>query len=107
MGAVGEQGHDGGTAGDDCAVDSRPRRRTGRPPLAATGDSSLLRGGVAWLATSTRLRPQPGQSTATSRAPQISRIRVSANRPSRSTRTATETLSTESRLTAERRGTGS
>ena len=50
---------------------------------------------------------QPGQSTATPRALQISRIRVSANRPSRLTSTATETLSTESRLTAERRGTGS
>jgi len=52
-------------------------------------------------------RRQPEQSTATSRAPQISRIRVSANRPSRLTSMATETLSTESRLTAERRGTGS
>lgn len=38
---------------------------------------------------------------------QISRIRASASRPRRSTSTATETLSTESRLTADRRGTGS
>jgi hypothetical protein len=35
------------------------------------------------------------------------RIRVSASRPSRLTRTATETLSTESRFTAERPGIGS
>jgi hypothetical protein len=35
------------------------------------------------------------------------RRRVSANRPSRSTRTATETPSTESMLTTQRRGTGS
>ncbi len=41
------------------------------------------------------------------RAAQISRIRVSANRPSRWTSTASETLSTESRLTAERWGIGS
>jgi hypothetical protein len=34
-------------------------------------------------------------------------MRVSANRPRRSTSTATETLSTESRFTAERRGIGS
>ena len=47
------------------------------------------------------------QSTATSRAVQMARIRVSASRPSRSTNTPTETLSTESRFTAERRGIGS
>jgi len=49
----------------------------------------------------------PEQSTATSRAAQIARIRVSARRPSRLTNTATETLSTESKFTAERRGIGS
>jgi hypothetical protein len=37
----------------------------------------------------------------------MERIRVSARRPSRLTNTATETLSTESKLTAERRGIGS
>ena len=37
----------------------------------------------------------------------MSRIRASASRPNRSTSTATQTLSTESRLTAERRGIGS
>jgi hypothetical protein len=37
----------------------------------------------------------------------MSRIRSSASRPRRLTRTATETLSRESRLTAERWGTGS
>ena len=49
----------------------------------------------------------PEQSTATPRAVQMARIRVSARRPSRSTNTATETLSTESKFTAERRGIGS
>src|SRR5271155_2925644 len=34
----------------------------------------------------------------------MARIRVSASRPSRLTKTATETLSTESRFTTERRG---
>ncbi len=47
------------------------------------------------------------QSTATPKAAQISHIRASPNRPSRSTSTPTETLSTESRLTADRFGTGS
>lgn len=47
------------------------------------------------------------QSTATSRAVQMARIRMSARRPSRFTNTATETLSTESKFTAERRGIGS
>jgi len=37
----------------------------------------------------------------------MSRIRASASRPRRLTKMATETLSRESRLTAERRGTGS
>ena len=50
---------------------------------------------------------QPWQSTATSSATQTSRIRSSLSRPRRSTRTATETLSTESRLIEDRRGTGS
>jgi integrase len=45
---------------------------------------------------------QSRQSTAIANALQISRILTSASRPSRSTRTATETLSTESRLTAQR-----
>ncbi len=50
---------------------------------------------------------QDEQSTATERAAPICRIRTSPSRPRRSTRTATDTLSTESRFTAERRGTGS
>ena len=50
---------------------------------------------------------QPGQSTATSSAAQTCRIRSSLSRPRRSTSTATETLSTESRLTPDCRGTGS
>src|SRR6476619_682783 len=57
----------------------------------------------------TRLRraPHPEQSTATSRAVQMARICVSASRPSRFTNTPTESLSFESRFTAERRGIGS
>ncbi len=50
---------------------------------------------------------QPDRSTATEWAAQISFTRVSRNRPNRLTRMATETLSTESRFTAERRGRGS
>lgn len=47
------------------------------------------------------------QSVATSSAAQISRIRDSLSRPMRSTSPATDTDSTESRLTTLRRGTGS
>jgi hypothetical protein len=47
------------------------------------------------------------QSTATCRAVQMASMRVSASRPSRLTKTATDTLSTESRFTADRRGMGS
>jgi len=47
------------------------------------------------------------QSTATSNAAQTSRIRASERRPSRSARTPTATLSTESRLIAEVLGMGS
>ena len=47
------------------------------------------------------------RSTATESASQTSRMRSSLNRPSRPTRTPTDTLSTESGLTAHRRGTGS
>lgn len=50
---------------------------------------------------------QARQSTATSSARQTSAMRTSASRPRRPTRTAIETLSTESRFTAERFGTGS
>ncbi len=49
----------------------------------------------------------PPQSTATARAAQTSRIRSSLSAPNRSTSTTTETLSTESRFTALRFGTGS
>ena len=54
-----------------------------------------------------KIASQREQSTATSRAPQIACMRTSASRPSRLTNTAIETLSTESRLTADRRGIGS
>jgi len=50
---------------------------------------------------------QPWQSTATASAAQTSRILSSLRRPKRSTSTATETLSIESRLTQERRVMGS
>ncbi|VAZ95101.1 hypothetical protein LAUMK35_02843 [Mycobacterium pseudokansasii] len=61
---------------------------------------------VSGRSTSLLMR-HPEQSTATSRAAQMARIRFSASRPSRFTNTPTETLSTESRFTAERRGIGS
>ena len=57
--------------------------------------------------TTRQSRRQPWQSTATSSAEQTSRIRSSLSRPRRSTRMATETLSTESRLIEDRLGTGS
>ena len=47
------------------------------------------------------------QSTATSRAAHMATMRTSASRPSLLTKTATDTLSTESRFTAERWGMGS
>jgi hypothetical protein len=47
------------------------------------------------------------QSTATANAEQISRMRSSPNLPSRSVSVPTETLSTESRFTADRTGIGS
>lgn len=50
---------------------------------------------------------QPGQSTATSRAEHTSRMRGALSVPRRSTRTASDTLSTESRFTADRSGAGS
>jgi hypothetical protein len=53
------------------------------------------------------LRAYHPQSTATSSAAQTSLIRASESRPIRSTRTATATLSTESRLIADGRGIGS
>ena len=54
-----------------------------------------------------RGRRRHSQSTATARAEQMSRMRASLNRPSRSTSKPTDTDSTESRLTAHRFGTGS
>lgn len=52
-------------------------------------------------------KPGQWQSTATESASQTARMRSSPRRPSRLTRTPTDTLSTESRLTAHSRGTGS
>jgi hypothetical protein len=64
---------------------------------------------VDWRMTAGRTVParQPWHSTATSSAAQTSRMRSSLSRPRRSTRTPTDTLSTESRLIEDRRGTGS
>lgn len=73
----------------------RPRLADGHPDSA--GERSALGWGSAYSE----------QSTATARAAQISRILTSATRPSRSTRIAIETLSTESRLIADRSGIGS
>lgn len=107
---------------DIAARPSRPLQDEGQPP----GPFPVVGRGVRDTALNARsrrgqrvVRPgilhlhaigsvvQPGQSTATARAAQISRIRVSPKRPNRLTRIAIETLSTESRFTAERTGTGS
>ena len=80
----------------------RYRRRVGDRP-----DPRCWLRRSPWAGKQLEPRGQPEQSTATSRAAQMARIRVSASRPSRLTNTAIETLSTESRFTAERRGTGS
>jgi mannosyltransferase len=58
-------------------------------------------------ARSRLLARQPWHSTATSSAAHTSRMRSSLSRPRRSTRTATDTLSTESRLIDDRWGIGS
>lgn len=84
----------------------RPATRCESPPAATTtgGDpvGSGRRARSTWLAACSQV-----QSTATARAAQTSRMRASASRPSRSTSIAVDTLSTESRFTAERSGTGS
>lgn len=75
-------------------------RSSGSPEMRHSSNRRLYR----------RLRssaPQLRQSTATSSARQISAMRTSASRPSRSTRTAIDTLSSESRFTADRVGIGS
>jgi hypothetical protein len=83
------------------------------PPLFATDGTPNQRGRYGQLRRADdheaveEVPDQGEQSTATERAAHICRIRASPSRPRRSTRTATDTLSTESRFTAERRGTGS
>jgi hypothetical protein len=62
---------------------------------------------AAGLAPRSHSERHPKQSTATSKAAHMARIRVSASRPSLLTKTATDTLSNESRFTAERQGIGS
>jgi hypothetical protein len=73
------------------SIPSLPTPRRFARPLART-----LRGGT-----------QASQAKAISRALQICCIRASLSRPSRSTSVASDTLSTESRLTADVRGIGS
>jgi hypothetical protein len=82
------------------------------PPYFArkTTDDSVGDNVGSWpsqLSCIARVSLQWLQSTATSSAAQICRMRWSLSRPMRSTSTPTETLSTESRLTALRRGIGS
>jgi hypothetical protein len=62
---------------------------------------------LIWRRPSRECRTHDWQSTAIANAEQISCILASASRPRRSTSTPTDTLSTESRLTADRLGTGS
>lgn len=95
--------------------------RAGRYALCSRRNSTAGRGAHSSSLTTERRRRSPhasgptgancpfqsAQSTATASASQICRIRPSASRPRRSTSAATETVSTESRLAAERRGIGS
>lgn len=60
--------------------------------------------GRGWRTAASRSQRQ---STATERAAQTSRMRSSLSRPSRSTRTPIDTLSSASRLATQGRGTGS
>ena len=78
------------------ATSAGRRRLADRHPDSA-GERSALGWGSAYSE----------QSTATARAAQISRILTSATCPRRSTRIAIETLSTASRLIADRSGIGS
>ena len=76
-------------------------------PTASSAPSSPSYCATTTPTTSLRPGCYGEQSTATASAAQTCRIRSSANRPTLSTRTATDTLSNESRLTAQRRGIGS
>jgi hypothetical protein len=91
---------------------ARRRHRAFLPPnrVVAIGKApcdSFRRARCAAGSGNAVCRLQPAQSTATSSAAHTSLIRSSLSRPRRSTSTATETLSTESRFIAHRRGTGS
>jgi len=76
----------------------------GRPSeliaVAQIDEDTVIAGGM-------RIHGYCWQSTATAKARQTSCMRVSLRRPRRSTSTPIDTLSTESRLTADRLGTGS
>ena len=74
-------------------------------PGEACGNKAVSEAAVRDLAFARLLQSE--QSTATASAAQTSRMRSSPSRPRRSTSTATDTLSTESRLTADRWGIGS
>lgn len=71
--------------------------------MTATGQGGFHAGNCK----SRQEKPQSWQSTATASARQISRMRKPLRRPNRSVRNPTDTHSTESRFTAERRGIGS
>lgn len=88
-----------------------PKRRGQRTPTlrAPCGTARRRNGSSSPLASAVPLPPTTHHSheTATVTAAQIWRIRSSLNLPMRPTSNAVETLSNESRLTAERLGTGS
>lgn len=87
----------------DVADGGRRRWRRGHEPVGVDGADL----GPGSFAAGEICGGESVQSTATFSAAQMARIWLSASRPSRPTNTATETLSTESRFTAERRGIGS
>ena len=122
------KGSDSGAGGDEHRARVTLRSRlttptrvppisTGQPPRTTThlrpgrGVVAIIRLPRQGQQRASRIRStgldQREQSTATAKASHTWRIRASLNRPSRSTRTPSETLSTESRLIADRRGTGS
>jgi len=84
------------------APDCRPRWR---PALTSTVQADLPP--VAPVLVTVPCQERSSQSTATASAAHTRSIRSSLRRPRRSTRADTETLSTESRFTTDRRGIGS
>src|SRR3954452_16518092 len=94
-----------------CVSGARPELPDGRPAQAVVG-KRLRVGGLDVVGRehpegSSALSAQLAQSTATAKAAHTCRIRSSLKRPSLSTSTPIDTLSTESRFTAVNRGPGS